>query len=77
MAFEIDQQARIFTDALNLAAVRDTRIARAARSTSVFSFSTLLAGLLIMVRAVVFGWLERRGTSRERGSTERGDAGAT
>jgi hypothetical protein len=38
MAFEIDQQARIFTDALNLAAVRDTRIAPAARSTSVFPF---------------------------------------
>jgi hypothetical protein len=38
MAFETDQQARIFTDALNLAAVRDTRIARAARSTSVFPF---------------------------------------
>jgi hypothetical protein len=32
-----------------------TRIARAARSTSVFPFETLLAGLLIMVRAVVLG----------------------
>jgi hypothetical protein len=31
------------------------RIARAARSTSVFPFETLLAGLLIMVRAVVLG----------------------